>query len=819
MSDVFTLANISGILGGRLIGDGSGVVTLLSTDSRIISRTGNTLFIAINGERHDGHRFLDDVYRRGIRMFLVSRDPEAERYPEAGFCLVEDTLHAFHLLTRKKRELFRGTVCGITGSNGKTIVKEWIFQCLRNSLNIVRSPKSYNSQIGVPLSAWMVENEYDIAVLEAGISKPGEMEKLERIISPDIGILTNIGAAHQENFKSLKDKLNEKLVLFRNCKKIIYRSDTVVEGISMNSVMNSLTGEKVTWSLEGEAKYRFKIVSRNLTANLVKLTELKNPSIIFNLPFSDDASVENAIHVLVFMFESGFSYGFAADRICHIEPVSMRLELLKGIMGSVLINDSYNADLAGLSSAINMLDQQEPSRKKAIILSDILQSGKVQSQLYSEVADLIKLRDISLFVGIGPDLISHKRCFPAESYFYHDTEDFLRHFNKTLLKDRIILIKGSRTFKFEMIIRELQQQVHQTSLQIDLNAMIHNLNYYRSLLKPGVRTMVVVKALSYGSGSTEIASILQFHNVDYLAVAFVDEGVTLREAGIYLPVMVLNPDPSSYVTMMDYHLEPEIYNMNGLKAFINLIQKRGEKHYPIHIKLDTGMHRLGFDPEEIGELKPYLTSGNLYVKSVFSHLSASDEPVHDQFSRQQTGLFDKISTEISSVLDYKPLRHLLNTSGIERFPDAQFDMVRIGIGLHGVTNEKQLIPVSSFITVISQIKKVSGGETVGYSRSGKNPNDRIIAVIPVGYADGLDRKLGNGIGSVWIDNHLAPVVGNICMDMTMVDVTGLNVKEGDTVEIFGKNRKVSALAGLIDTIPYEILTAIPYRVKRIYIHE
>lgn len=819
MSGQFTIAYIADILGGRLYGEGSVSVSQLATDSRTVTQTQNTMFIAIDGERHDGHRFLPDAYSRGIRIFMVSKEPEKGLYQNASFCLVKDTMLALQLLAKKKRESFQGVTCGITGSNGKTIVKEWIYQCLRESMNIVRSPKSYNSQIGVPLSAWMIDNSYNLAILEAGISEKDEMLKLEPIIAPDIGILTNLGAAHQENFKSLLEKLDEKLLLFSHCKKLIFRSDVTIEGRPISSVLNSLDCEKISWSLNGEAKYSFKIAKRTRGNTYITLSGINDVEVLFDIPFNDNASIENALHVLVFMFEMGFSNEQAAERIKMIEPVSMRLELLKGILGSVLINDSYNSDLAGLSSALNLLEQQEPSKEKVVILSDLLQSGIERSQLYREVAGLIGLNDVSLFIGIGPDLMESKVAFPSDSFFYTDAKEFLKQFNKIRFKEKAILIKGSRTFKFEQITKELQQQVHQTSLLIDLNAMIHNLNYYRSLLKPGRKLMVVVKALSYGSGSTEIASLLQFHQVDYLAVAFVDEGIALREAGIYIPIMVLNPDPSAYATMIDYRLEPEIYNMKGLEAFTEILDYLGEIDYPVHIKLDTGMHRLGFSPEESVSLSKLISSAPFRVKSIFSHLAASDEESHDSFSLQQIDIFDRVSQEISSKLVYNPLKHILNTSGIERFPEAQFDMVRIGIGLHGVYGDKDLIPVSTFVTRVSQIRKVKEGETVGYSRNGKVSNDCTIAVIPVGYADGLNRKLGNGVGKVWIGGHLAPVVGNICMDMTLIDVTGLSVQEGDEVELFGKNQSVSELANQLDTIPYEILTGIPERVKRIYTQE
>jgi len=664
-----------------------------------------------------------------------------------------------------------------------------------------------------------MEEGYDLAVLEAGISMPGEMEKLERIIRPGIGILTNIGAAHQENFSSLTEKLEEKLKLFSHAGRLIFRADAIVDQKPIGRLIQGMDCKPVSWSLKGGAMYNFREEEVAGGHTDISLVGQDGSVISFKIPFSDGASVENAIHVIVFLLETGYSGDFIAEAISQIEPVSMRLEQLKGILGSVLINDSYNADLAGLSSALNLLAQQDPSKPRAVILSDILQTGKDLSQLYAEVAELVRLNGVSLFVGIGPELMAAKNHFPPESLFYPDTGDFIKYFNRTLLKDHAVLIKGSRRFRFEMITEQLQQLVHQTALIIDLNAMVQNLNHYRSLLDPGVRTMVVIKALSYGSGSTEIASLLQFHKVDYLAVAFVDEGIALRESGIYIPIMVLNPDPSSYAAMIDYRLEPEIYNTDGLNSLVKVLDYRGEKNYPVHIKLDTGMHRRGFDSTEYSSLAEAIQSGPLYVKSVFTHLAASDEAMHDAFTREQLRLFEKISSDIISHLGYRPLRHVLNTSGIERFPEAQYDMVRLGIGLHGVYDQQGLVPAASFVTRISQVRKVADGETVGYSRRGKVTGERMIAVIPVGYADGLNRELSNGKGEVWTENGFAPVIGNICMDMTMIDVTGLEVREGDQVEIFGKNQKVSKLAEKLGTIPYEILTGISDRVKKIYLQE
>ncbi|HER09254.1 MAG TPA: bifunctional UDP-N-acetylmuramoyl-tripeptide:D-alanyl-D-alanine ligase/alanine racemase [Bacteroides sp.] len=813
-----SIGNAAGLLHGSVTGNGQAVFRNLAVDSRTLAQTEFTLFVALVGDRHDGHDYLEELYRRGIRAFLVSRLPRADRFPEAGFCLVEDTLTAMQELALARRRAFNGMVAAVTGSNGKTIVKEWIYQCLQDQTRIFRSPKSYNSQVGVPLSLWMISDNHELALLEAGISRPGEMARLEQTILPGIGLFTNLGTAHQENFRDLEEKLREKLILFKNCEKVICRSDQVVGQRPLLEFLAEMKPEVVDWSLGGEAIYRY-IPGKREPFHTEITMHAPAGDASFHLPFSDEASIENALHALTFILEMGIPLHQAIHRIGEIEPVSMRLEMLQGILGSVIINDAYNADIGGLASALDLMNQQDKQNGKVLILSDLLQSGMADRELYGEIARLIGQKGVDHFIGIGPALMRHRKSFPWQSRFFPDTADFVERMDKTFFRDKTVLIKGSRKFGFERITRELQLKTHQTLLEIDLNAMVHNLNTFRSILKDGVKTMVIVKALSYGSGNVEIANLLQFHKVEYLAVAFIDEGVDLRRAGIYLPIMVMNPDPSGFGQMLDYQLEPEIYSFGGLQRLFEVLRYRGMKQYPVHVKLDTGMHRLGFMEDEIERLLPLLNREAFRVVSVFTHLAASDDPLLDRFTREQIRDFDRMTAVFSAMLGEPYARHVLNSSGIERFPDAQYEMVRLGIGLHGIGKDPALKPSSSFRTRISQLRKVKAGETVGYSRAGKLDRESLIATLPVGYADGLNRKLGNGAGKLWIAGTLVPTVGNICMDMTMIDVTGLDVTEGQEVEIFGKHQSVTEISRLCGTIPYEMLTSIPPRVKRVYLQE
>ena len=818
MDSGWKMNEICPLVHGTLHGEGSITIRTLAIDSRKVVPSASTLFVALSGEHHDGHHYMGELFSQGIRAFLVSRLPDLSEFPGAGFCLVDNTLRGLQELAAAKRKQFTAPVAAITGSNGKTIIKEWIYQMMSGSLSIHRSPKSYNSQVGVPLSVWMMHEHHDLAIIEAGISLPGEMARLEQIISPDVGLFTNLGTAHQENFKSLEMKLQEKLKLFAGSRKIIFRSDADPGGLDLQAGMEKMGAELVSWSLDGDAAYNY-LTREQDRAGTGIVAHLPAGTFHFRLPFSDAASIENALHAFTFALEMGLHVDQALERVEVLEPVSMRMEILRGINGSILINDAYNSDIGGLSAALDLLNQRDQRKEKVLILSDLLQSGLEEEELCREIASLAQQKGITCFIGIGPSLMQHRELFPSKSLFFKDTEEFLKRMDRTMFRESNILIKGSRRFGFERITGELQLKTHQTLLEIDLNAMVSNLNYFRSLLAEEVKIMVMVKALSYGSGNVEIANLLQYHKVDYLAVAFIDEGVELRKAGVHLPIMVLNPDPSGYGQMLDFNLEPEVYSFKGLDALHRILNYREVRHYPIHIKLDSGMHRLGFQEDEMDALIPLLNREEFRVATVFTHLAASDEPAHDGFSHQQIGLFDRVAAGLSEALDGSFDRHVLNSAGIERFPEAQYQMVRLGIGLHGIGAGQPLAPASSYRTTVSQVRKVRKGDTIGYSRSGKAESDRLVATIPVGYADGMDRRLGNGAGCVWINGFTAPTIGNICMDMAMIDVTGKEVAEGDQVELFGKNLTVTEVARMAGTIPYEILTSIPERVKRVYLQE
>lgn len=818
MDTDWTLEELCGEIHAKLHGSGDMRISNLAIDSRTVVSGWGTLFIALVGEQHDGHLYIGELYDRGIRAFLVSSLPEGKSYPEASFCLVENTLMGLQALASARRHLFRGELLTITGSNGKTIVKEWIHQCMGASIKTYRSPKSFNSQVGVPLSVWGIGSGYELAVIEAGISQPGEMEKLQAIIRPDVGIFTNLGSAHQEHFQSLEEKAREKVKLFAGCKKVICRSDALVKGTPLKNYLENQEYEIVDWCLAGEARYTFKILGRSQTQTDLE-ARMGGQIVNFTLPFVDDASIENALHVFVFSMDLGLPSELVAERIAALEPVSMRLEMLQGIMDSVLINDSYNSDTGGLAAALDLMGQQDTKKGRMVILSDLLQSGMEEKDLYEEIARLLQGKDVDQFVGIGPALCRQGALFPGSALFYDNTLDFLKGMDRTLFKDRIVLIKGSRKFGFERITQELQLKTHQTRLETDLNALAHNLNYFRSLLDEGVECMVMVKALSYGIGSIEIAKLMQFHKVDSLAVAFIDEGVELRMAGIHLPITVLNPDPSGFSAMLDHYLEPEIYNLRGIKALHQLLHLRGINAFPVHVKLDTGMHRLGFENEELEQALSWLCLPEFHIASVFTHLAATNDSAHDGFTREQIKRFDQMSALLSTELGFPIKRHVLNSAGIERFPDMQYEKVRLGIGLHGIGISSSLRPVSSFKTSVSQVRTVSAGESIGYSRLGVTEKDSKIATIPVGYADGFHRRLGNGRGQVFVNGVKAPTIGEICMDMTMIDVSGTEAKEGDEVELFGRELPVSELAERAGTIAYDILTSIPERVKRVYLQE
>ncbi|MEO5641945.1 MAG: bifunctional UDP-N-acetylmuramoyl-tripeptide:D-alanyl-D-alanine ligase/alanine racemase [Bacteroidia bacterium] len=825
----YTISDTARILSAsQTLISNDGPVNSLLIDSRNLTHTEGVLFFAIKGERHDAHEFLPAIYGKGIRNFVVNELPaNAEmEFPEANFIVVSNTLDALQTLAAHQRKQFTYPVIAITGSNGKTIVKEWLWQLLRDDFSIVRSPKSYNSQVGVPLSVWQMEATHNLAIFEAGISRLGEMEKLQSILKPDIAVFTNIGTAHDENFTGKDQKSAEKIKLLKDAEIIICCKD---DAAVFTKIQEAASSKIFAWSRKTKADLQIARVTKEKNETVIQGIANNNFSSI-RIPFIDDASVENAIHCWAVLLHLGISNETIASRMSLLIPVAMRLELKEGVNNCSVINDSYNSDLGSLSVALDFLNQQQQYPKRTLILSDILQSGKEEKELYREVAQLIKGKGISRLIGIGEAISGMQHIFgEMEKTFYPSTADFLADYHHGLFHNETILLKGARVFGFEAISKIIQQKAHETVLEIDLNALVHNLNYIKSRLNPGTKLMVMVKAFSYGSGSFEIANVLQFHRVDYLAVAYADEGIELRKAGITIPIMVMNPEEQSYDSMIRYHLEPEIFSFRVLQLFDDAAKRYRIRHpdqppVPVHVKFDTGMRRLGFDEADLNELIVRLSnSRDLVIRSVFSHLAASDETGHDEFTRRQVKLFRAMSNEMSKHFTYPVQRHILNSAGILRFPDAQFEMVRLGIGLYGIAatkeEQKNLKNVSTLKTTISQLKNVPKGETIGYSRKGFAKEAMKIATVPIGYADGLSRKLSNGAGKMFIGGKPVRIVGNVCMDMCMIDVSGINCSEGDEVIIFGEQHSITDLANDMGTIAYEVLTNVSRRVKRIYFQE
>jgi alanine racemase len=800
------------------------VITSISIDSRTIFDPESSLFFALKSDRNDGHRYVADLVHKGVRVFVISDYSEGfVKFGDCSFIVVPDTLKALQDLTAWHRSQFNIPVVAITGSNGKTIVKEWLFELLRDR-TVIRSPKSYNSQVGVPLSVWNMGAEYELAIFEAGISKPGEMQNLQQIIRPTVGILTNIGEAHQENFSSKHEKLIEKLRLFESCDSLIYCKDQPF--IHQEILQGRLKPEVKLWAWSftdenAELYFRKKTVDSGVGISV----NFEGTKYNIELPFQDDASLENAGHCLAFLLSQHYAETSVIELFSRLQPVAMRLEMKEGVNNCLLINDYYNSDINSLQIALGFLNNHArlPYLGKTVILSDIQQAGIPDEQLYQEVARLLQLNQTSHLIGIGPKISKYARLFELPSEFYASTNLFLESVQTDNFRHNCILLKGARDFHFERISSVLQKKYHQTVLEIDLNSLIGNLNFFRSSVLPDTKIMVMVKAFSYGSGMVEIARILQFHKVDYLAVAVADEGIELRQAGIDLPIVVMNPEEHSFESMIEFRLEPNIYSEEIFDSFRKVLQQNAVVRYPVHLKIDTGMKRLGFDSvETIGLLANKLPDQEeIVVRSVFSHLAGSDEAVHDEFTRDQIDRFLRLSTLITEKLPYKIFRHILNSAGIERFPEYQFEMVRLGIGLYGVSacGNEQIKSISRLKTSISQIRQISAGQTVGYGRKGQVNRDSEIAVLPIGYADGYDRRLSNGVGKVFLKGKIVPMIGNICMDMCMIDVTGVNASVGDEVELMGNHILVSDMAQAIGTIPYEILTGISQRVKRVYLQE
>jgi alanine racemase len=818
------MGEIAAIVEGGIIGKGrtDNVVSDLLIDSRRVTSTDQCLFIALVSKKNDGHRYIAELEKKGIKNFIISDKSYCS--PEINCIYVENTLKALHKLTAFHRKKFDIPVIGITGSNGKTIVKEWLYQLLNPDKKVVRSPKSFNSQVGVPLSVWQLDPESELGIFEAGISEPDEMGKIQPIINPTIGIFTNIGPAHSENFINIKQKVGEKLKLFTKVKTLIYCPDypEIQETIIKSQLLNTI--EAFTWSKKQDAGLNINQVVREKHLTRI-FGKFRMNEIAIAIPFTDDASTENAILCWATLLYLGYENEIIAERMLTLQPIAMRMEMKEGINHCSIINDSYNSDFVSLSIAIDFLNQQNQHRKKTIILSDILQSGQDDNELYGEIGVLLRKKNINKLIGIGSAISKQQDKFEIEKYFFPTTDSFLRQYSFSAFQNESILLKGARVFEFEQISQALQQKAHETVLEINLNALVNNLGYFRKKLNPGTKIMAMVKAFSYGSGSFEIANILQYHRIDYLAVAYADEGVELRKAGITVPILIMNPDQQSFDSIIRHDLEPEIYSFRTLDLLEEAIQTNiivENKPVKVHIKVDTGMHRLGFMPGEIEALVQRLKGmKTIFVQSVFSHLAASEDPAEDNFTLQQIEQFNEMAAKFRNNINPGILVHILNSAGIIRFPEAQMDMVRLGISLYGITyNENESLEnVSTLKSIISQIKEIKVGETIGYNRSGRAEKDMKIAIIPVGYADGLNRKLSNGNGKLYIHGIAAPIVGNVCMDMCMIDITGLKVNEGDDVIIFDKEHPITGIARDLETIPYEVLTNISRRVKRVYYHE
>jgi alanine racemase len=788
----------------------------ISIDSRSMQNGAQTLFFALVGPNNDAHEYISALIEKGVCNFVVTHVPK-ECESKANFLIVENTLEALQQFAAHHRNLFDFPIIGLTGSNGKTIVKEWLNFLLSPEYNIVRSPKSYNSQVGVPLSVIGINEKHNLGIFEAGISKMNEMEKLEAIIKPTIGILTNIGSAHDEGFASIQDKIEEKLKLFKHSKVLLYQKNEIVD-----TAVRDLKVETFSWSFTDSDATVF-IEKRIVLDKTILQIKQKNTRFEIQIPFQDDASIENSISCLMVLLYFDYDVATIQNRMEQLFPVEMRLKVKNGINNTTLIDDSYSNDFQSLKIALDFLESQKQHETKTVILSDIFESGLTNEELYSKVSQLIVSNKISKVIAIGKTISAFENKFP-NCLTFENTNEFIAELNQLNFGNETILIKGARNFQFESIVSLLEEKTHETVLEINLNAISHNLNFYKSKLKPSTKMMVMVKAFGYGNGGFEIAKLLEHHKVDYLGVAFADEGITLKNAGLKVPIMVLNPESTSFNAIIQHQLEPEIYSIKGLHAFLKIAKQRQLKHFPIHIKLDTGMHRLGFEKENIDELISILKDNTIIqIRSILSHMATSDALEHQEFSNSQINLFEKLSSKLISELQIQPLRHLLNTSGISNFPQAQYDMVRLGIGLYGVSNDaeeqKQLENVSTLKSIISQIRSIQAGESVGYGRRFIAEKPTKIATIPIGYADGISRLWGNGIGFVTINNQKATIVGSICMDMLMVDVSEIACNEGNPVIIFGESPSVNLIAEKTSTIPYEILTSISQRVKRIFCRE
>lgn len=822
----YALQEVAWAIDAQVYGVAESSVHEVSIDSRTVGNGRGVLFFAIVGPRHDGHDYIESLYRKqGVRRFVISEiRAEYHDLPEASFLEVNDTLRALQRFASYHRQRFDIPIIAVTGSNGKTIVKEWLHDALAPYKRVHHSPKSFNSQVGVALSLLGLMPEYELGIYEAGISQPQEMGKLQAMLRPTMGIFTNLGHAHQAGFGSMEEKCREKLSLFQDSKKLLLCLDQTLVYNTAKQLLEPRGVELVTWSLQDAAADLYVTLSRRAPTGDKRMpfaANYRGTSFSGLLPGCDGASIENALHTLLATLEMGLTPTEAAASLELLLPLTMRLERRVGTNGLALINDSYSNDLESLVVALDFLSQNAGPHEKALILSDIEQSGLPADALYGIVAEKVTQHSVGQFIGVGPELTAHQRLFPNGS-FYPTTDDFLAHYSAEAFKNCATLVKGARRYGFERVCKALEMRRHRTVMEINLSTLTSNLNYFRSLLPPQTKLLVLVKAWAYGGGMVEMAQFLEYHKVDYLGVAFADEGVSLRKAGITTPILVLNPEPESYALLIANSLEPEIFSMAAAEEFARVATEAHRTDYPIHVKFDTGMHRVGFNEPELGELARHLeTHPSVRVASVMTHLCAADDPNEDEFTLSQLSLFDRMADTLEAHLGYHPLRHALNSAGIERFAPHTYDMARLGIGLHGFSaaSHQALTPVASLHTFIAQLRQLEAGETVGYGRHGRIARPSRIATIPIGYADGYPRRLGCGVGKVEINGTLCPTIGNICMDTCMIDVTGVEAHEGDGVTIFGTSPSLLEVSQWLDTIPYEVLSTISRRIPRIYVED
>lgn len=825
---MYTIESIAHIVKGTFLQKGrNATIEHLIYDSRTVSFPAASLFFALHTQRQDGHHYIMDAYQKGVRCFIVDKDVPLIELADANVLRVTNTLNALQQLASYHRQQFSIPVIGITGSNGKTVVKEWLYQLLQPDHKIVRSPKSYNSQIGVPLSVWQLNREHTLALFEAGISHPGEMSALAAIIQPTIGVLTNIGEAHGENFDSLEQKAKEKAALFASANTVIYPADdSIADKVLTPQEVTAKVTRSFAWGQASQATLH--ITGVHIADGITTINAVYNQAELqLQIPFIDAAYVQNALTCSSVLLHLGYDIATINQRLQGLHAVDMRLQLKHGINNCVIINDSYSADLTSLHIALHFMAQQNASLKRTVILSDFIESGQEDAQLYKTIAVALVQHQVSKVIAIGENIARHIEAhlpMTMELQRFLSTDEFLTQIKTSSFQQEAILVKGARRFQFERVVQLLEVKVHQTRLEINLNAITHNLKEYQRLLQPSTKVMVMVKAFAYGSGSAEIASVLQFNKVDYLGVAYADEGIALRKGGISLPIMVMNADQASFYSITEYNLQPVLYSFDILRQFEQHVNNAGLQNYPVHLEVETGMNRLGFAVNDIESLGQFLKENSLLaIESMFSHLAASEDPAQDAFTRQQATLFLQAASILEQALPYSFLKHIANSAAIVRHPDLQWDMVRLGIGIYGVeivTEKLDLIPVATLRTTIAQLKHLAPGESVSYNRRGIVTEPSTIATVRIGYADGYERRLGNGIGKMWVNGQVVPVIGTVCMDMTMINVTQVpDVKVGDEVVVFGTELPIEQVAVWAGTIPYEIMTGVSQRVKRVYFQE